>query len=83
MNKYISTFYTNYGAVKFHRDCQKRMIPAKPMPVPRRLSASCGTCVQFEVSFLDINRDQEDLEACYLVLADGKYRKELQGDGHP
>ena len=44
----IATFYSHFGAIRFKRDCDREGTPAKVMPVPRNLSSSCGTCVQFE-----------------------------------
>lgn len=46
----IATFYSHFGAIRFKRFCDKQGIHAKVMPVPRDLSSSCGTCVQFEGS---------------------------------
>ena len=48
MKQYIATFYSHFGAVRFKRERIAENIPAKLMPVPRTLSASCGTCVQFQ-----------------------------------
>ena len=44
---YIATFFTHFAAVNFSR--QLREAGQKPMlmPVPRKLSSSCGTCVKF------------------------------------
>lgn len=44
----IATFYSHFGAIRFKRSCERQGIPAKVMPVPRDLSSSCGTCVQFD-----------------------------------
>ena len=46
----IATFYSHFGAIRFKRSCDKQGIHARVMPVPRDLSSSCGTCVQFEGS---------------------------------
>ena len=46
----IATFYSHFGAIRFHRSCTLQGIAARMMPVPRDLSSSCGTCVQFEGS---------------------------------
>jgi hypothetical protein len=70
---HIATFHTHYGAMKFWRDCEERGIPAEPMPVPRALSASCGTCVRFQSAPSAIP-DAYDLDAYYAVLEDGGYR---------
>lgn len=44
----IATFYSHFGAIRFKRSCDREGISARIMPVPRDLSSSCGTCVQFE-----------------------------------
>ncbi len=74
MNKYIATFYTHYGAMKFGKDCKKSGIAAKQMPVPRKLSSSCGTCVFFESEEFAFAKDAEDLENCYLITGKDEYR---------
>lgn len=48
MMKYIATFYVHFGAIRFKRECDKNGIAAKLIPVPRDLSSSCGSCVNFE-----------------------------------
>ena len=56
----------------FHKKLKGLGDAAVMMPVPRKLSASCGTCVQFSLPF-DPAWADEDLEAVYLH-ADGNYR---------
>ena len=48
MQTYIATFYTHFGAMRFSKICQSQGIPCKLMPVPRKLSSSCGTCARFQ-----------------------------------
>ena len=48
MMTYIATFYSHYGAIQYRKNCEKMDLEAVVMPVPRDLSSSCGTCVQFE-----------------------------------
>lgn len=69
---YIATFHTHFGALSFHKKLKGLGDNAVMMPVPRKLSASCGTCVQFSLPF-DPAWADEDLEAVYLH-ADGNYR---------
>ncbi len=69
---YIATFHTHFGALTFHKKLKGLGDAAVMMPVPRKLSASCGTCVQFSLPF-DPAWADEDLEAVYLH-ADGNYR---------
>ena len=45
---YIATFFSHYGAMHCKRRCDQAGLPAKLMPVPRKLSSSCGTCVRVE-----------------------------------
>lgn len=44
---YIATFYSHFGAMRFKRETTGIKAP-RLMPVPRKLSSSCGTCVRFE-----------------------------------
>lgn len=65
MSAYIATFYTHLGALRFYR----ALLSAGDsgvlmMPVPRRLSASCGTCVRFSLPFRPEWAD-EDLDSVY------------------
>ena len=69
---YIATFHTHFGTLTFHKKLKGLGDNAVMMPVPRKLSASCGTCVQFSLPF-DPAWADEDLEAVYLH-ADGNYR---------
>ena len=45
---YIATFYAHIGAISFNKYQISLGNSSKMMPVPRSLSSSCGTCVQFE-----------------------------------
>jgi hypothetical protein len=60
--------------MKFWRDCQGSGIAAEPMPVPRALSASCGTCVRFEAKPQGFAAEPYDLEGLYAILDEGGYR---------
>lgn len=60
---YIATFHTHFGAMSFHRMLQKRGDKeACMMPVPRALSAACGTCVRFSLPFAP-DMAAEDLDS--------------------
>ena len=61
----IATFHTNFGALTFHRKLTGLGDDAVMMPVPRKLSASCGTCVRFRLPFDPAAMADEDLEAVY------------------
>ena len=55
MKEYIATFYSHYGALCFKRNCEKQGMEAVIMPVPRNLSSSCGTCVEFSPAAADFD----------------------------
>lgn len=48
MNDYIATFHTHLSAMRSHRALIARGAKAALAPVPRYLSASCGTCVRYQ-----------------------------------
>lgn len=48
MNEYIAVFFTHSGAIKFERKLKSKNIEYKLMPVPRKLSSSCGICAKFK-----------------------------------
>ena len=56
MNNYIATFFSHYDALIFFEFLRKKNVSAKLMPVPRKISASCGTCVSFTA--------EADFKAC-------------------
>lgn len=64
MREYLATFYTHYGAACFARSLKEQGVPHRMMPVPRRLSSSCGVCVVFSWEGTP-PADAEDLEAVY------------------
>lgn len=70
--EYLATFYTHYGAMRFHKYCLKEGIPAKMTPVPRAISSSCGVCVRFEAQSAPNAAEHEDMEGCYTA-ANGDY----------
>lgn len=70
MNQYIATFFTHFGAVRFARTLKEQGIPSKTMPVPRKVSSSCGSCVRFEADDEQPFRT-EDVEGMYLAQGEG------------
>ena len=70
---YLATFYTHYGAMRFHKHCEKQGIQSKLAPVPRELSSSCGVCVYFSAQQVPSPEEHEDLELCYALGTDGAY----------
>lgn len=64
---YLATFHTHFGALTFSRRLAALGDTPAMMPVPRRLSASCGTCVRFALEFHPETMADEDLDAVYRV----------------
>ena len=70
MNKYMATFFSHFGAMSYFRALGRQGISAKPMPVPRKVSSSCGVCVCYEHdSVIDLN--DCELDCVYLESGDG------------
>ena len=69
---YIATFYAHFGAIRYKKICNERGIAAKVMPVPRKLSSSCGTCVSYEGDDYIIDDNYiEEIEQIVVVRDDG------------
>ena len=70
MNRYIATFFSHYGALTFFSALRERNIKAELMPVPRKVSAACGTCVCY---FANGKADfpAHELEAVYIETQGG------------
>jgi len=71
MNKYVATFFSHYDALTFFNAIKKNGIQAKLAPVPRKVSASCGTCVFFEGDTVP-DFEGNEVEAVYME-ADAKF----------
>lgn len=54
--KYIATFFSHFGAMRFQREIKAYGIKGIVKPVPRSLSSSCGTCVEFEIDISAIEK---------------------------
>lgn len=81
MNKYLITFYTHFGALKFKNECKDMSInDALIKPTPRSLSSSCGVCVEFSADSFDFikNDPPEDMEKGFLILGEDKYRQIME-----
>ena len=70
MHSYVATFFSHYDALTFFNFLKERGETAKLIPVPRKVSASCGTCVAFE---LDDGMDfhGHEIEAVYRESSEG------------
>ena len=63
--KYLTTFFTHHDALSFFAFLKEENISAKMMPTPRKISASCGACVQYE-SDVDLCFESHEIEAVYV-----------------
>ncbi len=60
---YVATFFAHIGTIRFKKFCDRQNLKAHMMPVPRTLSSSCGTCVEFEApEDYDLHYESEELE---------------------
>lgn len=66
MQIYIATFFSHFGAIRFSKQLKEQGLSGRLMPVPRRVSSSCGTCVKYQaVSHTAVPSD--DLEQLFRV----------------
>lgn len=65
MMRYIATFHTHLSALMTTKNLKRQKITGRMMPVPRKLSSSCGTCVSYQAEDLHIDCMDVDLEAIF------------------
>lgn len=73
MNQYIATFHTHLSALMTSRSLSEMGIAAKMMPVPRKLSSSCGTCVHYEAEDPNLSAMDVDVERVYEIKSEEQY----------
>lgn len=73
MKEYIATFHTHLSALMTSRNLTSCGIRAQMMPVPRKLSASCGTCVRYLAEDPNLGAMDEDVEAVYEKRSSEEY----------
>lgn len=71
--KYIATFYSHFGAIRFKREAPEGVTNIELRPVPRNLSSSCGTSASFEAdeSFTFTEDHTEEIEQIVAVTVEG------------
>lgn len=67
MKQYIATFHTHLSALLTSRALTALGVKAQMMPVPRKLSASCGTCVRYQAEEPMLTVLDEDVERVYEI----------------
>ena len=65
MREYIATFHTHLSALMTSRSLTALGVRARMMPVPRKLSSSCGTCVRYLAEQPHLDAMDEDVEGVY------------------
>lgn len=73
MKEYIATFHTHLSALMTSRALAGLGVKAQMMPVPRKLSSSCGTCVRYLAEDPHLNAMDEDVEAVYEKISSEEY----------
>ena len=73
MREYIATFHTHLSALMTSRSLTALGIRAQMMPVPRKLSSSCGTCVRYTAEDPNLNAMDEDVEGVYEKISNDAY----------
>lgn len=73
--RFVATFHTHLSAMRTQRALSAAGARAALAPVPRRLSASCGTCVRYEAEDACLACMDADVDRVYA--ADGADEYEL------
>lgn len=80
MNEYIATFHTHLSALMTSRNLTSLGVRSQMMPVPRKLSSSCGTCVRYLAEQPHIAAMDEDVEAVYEKKGKEEYTLLMNAD---
>ena len=73
MKEYVATFHTHLSALLTSRNLTGLGVRAQMMPVPRKLSSSCGTCVRYLAESPHLSEMDEDVEAVYEKVGSEAY----------
>ena len=81
MTDYVATFHTHLAAMRTQRALASLGVDARLAPVPRNLSASCGTCVLYSSDEPFLERMDRDVERVVeRISAKGEYRELLHSE---
>ena len=80
MREYIATFHTHLSALMTSRSLTALGIRAQMMPVPRKLSSSCGTCVRYTAEDPNLDAMDEDVEGVYEKISGDEYTLLMEKD---
>lgn len=73
MREYVATFHAHLAALMTSRSLTALRIRAQMLPVPRKLSSSCGTCVRYTEENPNLNAMDEDVEGVYEKISNDAY----------
>ena len=73
MREFIATFHTHLSALMTCRNLKNSGVDARMMPVFRKLSSSCGTCVRYLAEEALLDKMDQDVEAVYEVIGKEEY----------
>ena len=74
MKDYVATFHTHLSALLTSRNLRESDVDARMMPVFRKLSSSCGTCVVYQAEGPCLEQMDEDVEGVYEIAGAEEYR---------
>ena len=78
MREFIATFHTHLSALMTSRSLTALGVRAQMMPVPRKLSSSCGTCVRYLSEDPHLDAMDEDVEAVYEKIGKEEYTQLME-----
>ena len=73
MNRYVATFHTHLSALMTDRNLKAAGVSSRMMPVFRKLSSSCGTCVVYAAEGPCLEQMDEDVEGVYEITGSEEY----------
>lgn len=65
--EYTATFFTHSGAIRFEKFAKGMNIPVQLMPVPRKLSSSCGIAARMDYEGDIRELIIEDIDSIYAT----------------
>ena len=74
MKDYVATFHTHLSALMTRRNLNDIGVNGRMMPVFRKLSSSCGTCVVYSAEDECLGQMDEDVEGVYEITGEEEYR---------
>lgn len=80
MREFIATFHTHLSALMTCRNLNAKGARASMMPVPRKLSSSCGTCVRYKAEESLLEAMDQDVEGVYEIVGREEYTLLMEKD---